>query len=158
MSQSRVLDRETHVRKVSLGTVYRWHLLTLLSSCKAVFVDTDNAPARDSRVGELVQNEVEANLVFQTTQTLLRSGVRANQIGIISLYRQQVKLIANLLQGHKDIEILTADRSQGRDKDCIIISMVRSNDGGQVSVISVVSPAAHLIPSRSVNSSKTGDE
>ncbi len=37
----------------------------MLCSCKVVFVDTDNLPAPDSRVGDLVQNEVEANLVFQ---------------------------------------------------------------------------------------------
>ena len=37
----------------------------MLSSCKAVFVDTDTLPAPDSRVGDLVQNEVEANLLFQ---------------------------------------------------------------------------------------------
>ena len=101
-------------------------------SCTAVFVDTDGLPARDSRVGDLVQNETEASLVYQLTQTLLRSGVREEQIGIISLYRQQIKLLSHHLQGHDGIEILTADRSQGRDKDCIIISMVRSNDAEQV--------------------------
>lgn len=37
----------------------------MLFSCKVVFVDTDPLPAPDSRVGDLVQNEVEANLVFQ---------------------------------------------------------------------------------------------
>lgn len=36
-----------------------------VSSCKAVFVDTDLLPAPDSRVGDLVQNEVEAKLVLQ---------------------------------------------------------------------------------------------
>ena len=97
-----------------------------------MFVDTDLVPARDSRVGDLVQNEVEANLVYQVVETMLHCGVLQDQIGIISLYRQQVKLISNLLRNRKDIEILTADRSQGRDKDCIIISMVRSNDEGQV--------------------------
>ncbi|KAG8741435.1 Tripartite DNA replication factor [Ceratobasidium sp. 414] len=37
-----------------------------------------------------------------------------------------------MLQGHQGVEILTADRSQGRDKDCIIISMVRSNEDGSI--------------------------
>jgi DNA replication ATP-dependent helicase Dna2 len=52
--------------------------------------------------------------------------------GIISLYRQQVKVLHHLLQERKGVEILTADKSQGRDKECIIISLVRSNDGGHV--------------------------
>lgn len=101
-------------------------------SCKAIFVDTDEIPAHDSRIGDLVQNEVEATLVHQFTETLLRCGVSQNQIGVISLYRQQVKLLSNLLEARKGVEILTADRSQGRDKDCIIVSLVRSNDAGQI--------------------------
>ena len=83
-------------------------------------------------MGDLIQNEVEACLIQQTTDALLKSGVDEERIGIISLYRQQVKLISNGLAKHKRIEILTADRSQGRDKDCIMISLVRANDDEQV--------------------------
>ena len=107
------------------------------NSCKAVFVDTDSLPAPDSRVGDLVQNLTEADLVYQLTETLIRCGVQESQIGIISLYRQQVKLLQHLLRERRDVEILTADRSQGRDKDCIIISLVRSNPDGFVSPISL---------------------
>lgn len=102
-----------------------------------MFVDTDAIPARENRVGDLVQNEIEASLVQQTTETLIRSGISAEQIGVISMYRQQIKLLGQLLgdqPGLESVEILTADRSQGRDKDCIIISMVRSNESGQVGV------------------------
>ncbi|PBK71331.1 Dna2-domain-containing protein [Armillaria solidipes] len=109
-----------------------WIEQLMSESCKAVFVDTDLVPAQDSKVGDLVQNEVEASLVYQVTETMLRSGVTPDQIGIISLYRQQVKLLTQMLHEHKGIEVLTADRSQGRDKDCIIISMVRSNDDGLI--------------------------
>ncbi|KAK7689454.1 hypothetical protein QCA50_007246 [Cerrena zonata] len=101
-------------------------------NCKALFVDTDCVPAFDSRVGDLVQNVIEARLVGQVTEAMLRCGVKQKQIGVITLYRQQIKLLSYLLEDWKDIEILTADRSQGRDKDCIIISMVRSNDLGQI--------------------------
>ena len=102
-------------------------------SCKAVFVDTDAVPAFDSPVGDLVENRVEAQLVYQVTECLIRSGIPQDQIGVLSLYRQQIKLLSHLLQARKEVEILTADRSQGRDKECILISMVRSNDEGQVS-------------------------
>ena len=73
---------------------------------------------------------------FQVTEALLVCGIKPAQIGIISLYRQQIKLLSHVLRGHKEIELLTADRSQGRDKDCIIISMVKSNASGQVGVVS----------------------
>ncbi|CAE6444548.1 unnamed protein product [Rhizoctonia solani] len=101
-------------------------------SCKVRFVDTDGLPARNTIVGSLVQNEIEAQLVLQTIEALSRSGVRPTQIGVISPYRQQIKLLSHVLQERPEIEILTADRSQGRDKDCIIISMVRSNEDGNI--------------------------
>ncbi|KAF5357379.1 hypothetical protein D9758_005868 [Tetrapyrgos nigripes] len=110
-----------------------WLQRLVAESCKAVFVDTDLVPVRDSKVGDLVQNEGEVTLVYQITETLLRSGVSAQEIGIISPYRQQIKLLKQKLGGrHEEIEILTADKSQGRDKDCVIISMVRSNKDGNV--------------------------
>ena len=71
------------------------------------------------------------------TEYLIRSGIQQDQIGILSLYRQQIKLLSHLLQARNEVEILTADRSQGRDKECILISMVRSNDEGQVSLFCV---------------------
>ena len=116
-------------------------------SVKAVFVDTDRVPGYDTRVGDLVQNEVEAELVYQFTETLIGCGIKEEQIGIVTLYRQQIKLLSHLLINRKGIEILTADRSQGRDKDCIIISMVRSNVEGQVRVLSLV-PQNGLIQKR----------
>ncbi|CAE7189963.1 unnamed protein product, partial [Rhizoctonia solani] len=100
--------------------------------CKVRFVDTDGLPARNTVVGSLVQNEIEAQLVLQTIEALSRSGVKPTQIGVISPYRQQIKLLSHMLQERPEIEILTADRSQGRDKDCIIISMVRSNEDGNI--------------------------
>jgi DNA replication ATP-dependent helicase Dna2 len=106
--------------------------------CKAVFIDTDGIPAHESRAGDLIQNEIEAELVRQVTEALIIGGVSPDQVGIITLYKQQVKLISHLLGGRKDIEILTADRSQGRDKEVVIFSMVRSNDEGRVSYLTVV--------------------
>ncbi|KAF4610251.1 hypothetical protein D9613_010517 [Agrocybe pediades] len=121
-------------------------------SCKAVFVDTDLLPgARESRVGDLVQNVVEAELVSQFVGTLMKCGVKKSQVGVISLYRQQVKILDALLNGQLEeiqkkeegeesvgggdggpVEIWTADKSQGRDKDCIVVSLVRSNEAGSV--------------------------
>ncbi|QRW20864.1 DNA replication ATP-dependent helicase Dna2 [Rhizoctonia solani] len=101
-------------------------------TCKVRFVDTDDLPARNTIVGSLVQNEIEAQLVLQTIEALSKSGVKSAQIGVISPYRQQIKLLSHMLQEHSEVEILTADRSQGRDKDCIIISMVRSNEDGNI--------------------------
>ncbi|KAK0473383.1 DNA replication factor Dna2-domain-containing protein [Armillaria novae-zelandiae] len=136
-NRSLVLPNRNFLKTIHGGklTCHRngcWIEQLMSERCKAVFVDTDLVPAQDSKVGDLVQNEVEASLVYQVTECMLRSGVTPDQIGIISLYRQQVKLLTQMLHEHKGIEVLTADRSQGRDKDCIIISMVRSNDDGLI--------------------------
>ncbi|KAJ7505308.1 DNA replication factor Dna2-domain-containing protein [Mycena galericulata] len=134
--QTLVLPDRTFLQDLHVGKPCHsggcWIDKLMAESCKAVFVDTDAVPAQDSRVGDLVQNEVEANLVYQVTETLLRSGMPPEQIGLISVYRQQLKLLGHLMGDRKGIEMWTADRSQGRDKDCIIISMVRSNDTGFV--------------------------
>ncbi|KIY67509.1 Dna2-domain-containing protein [Cylindrobasidium torrendii FP15055 ss-10] len=121
-----------HGDKIACHSKGCWLRHLMSESCKAVFVDTDLASAPDSRVGDLVQNEGEASLVAQTVNTLLRSGLKPDQIGVISLYRQQLKVIGQKLNHPEGLEMLTADRSQGRDKDCIVISMVRSNDDGYV--------------------------
>lgn len=71
--------------------------------------------------------------LLQLAGELVARGIREDQIGVITPYRQQIKILAAMLQEMKAIEVLTADKSQGRDKDCIIISMVRSNDLGSVS-------------------------
>ena len=101
-------------------------------------MDTDLLPAAESLLSDLVQNVTEAMLVRQFTECLLRSGIRAEQIGVVTLYRQQIKLLSHLLSNQRDVEILTADRSQGRDKDCIIMSMVRSNQEGIVRFLLVI--------------------
>jgi DNA replication ATP-dependent helicase Dna2 len=91
-------------------------------------------PALESRVGDLVQNETEARLVQQLASALTTSGIGQEDIAIITPYRQQIKLISSQVgKTLPNIEILTADKSQGRDKDCIIISLVRSNESGNVS-------------------------
>ena len=132
--QGGLLDRAAPRREVRLRADPSMPLLiACVYSCKAVFVDTDTVPALESRVGDLTQNTTEAELVASFVDVLTRSGVAPRQIGVLSLYRQQIKLLSYLLRGHKGVEILTADRSQGRDKDVIVISMVRSNGEGQVS-------------------------
>lgn len=124
----------------------------LLRSRAVLFLDTDALPARERRDQSLIDNAAEAALVKEvsvlinhTTQFRLTDGlaqvvaglmsakVAENDVAVITPYRQQVKLITNGLSGAGGIEVLTADRSQGRDKECIIISLVRSNATRNVS-------------------------
>ena len=61
-------------------------------------------------------NELEANI----TKSIV--------LGVITNYSDQVKLIKSMI----DIEVETVDGFQGREKDIIIISNVRSNKQGEI--------------------------
>jgi DNA replication ATP-dependent helicase Dna2 len=51
----------------------------------------------------------------------------------MSVYRSQLKVLSHYLTSdHPGIEIHTADRFQGRDKEVVIISLVRSNEENYV--------------------------
>ncbi|KAI9033834.1 AAA domain-containing protein [Phycomyces nitens] len=58
---------------------------------------------------------------------MLGSGIKVDQLGVISVYRSQLRAAAQCFEYIKHLEISTIDRYQGRDKDCIIISLVRNN-------------------------------
>jgi DNA replication ATP-dependent helicase Dna2 len=63
---------------------------------------------------------------------LLRCGIKEEQLAIVSVYRSQLRTISRYFERETDIEIATIDKYQGRDKDCVIISLVRSNTQGNV--------------------------
>ncbi|KAK9376224.1 DNA replication factor Dna2-domain-containing protein [Lipomyces chichibuensis] len=105
-----------------------WIADLLNEQTKVVFVDTDGVPAKETKKGDRIQNEVEATLVTQFTESLVLSGVPQDSIGIISVYRAQLKLVSNKLKKYPNLEMQTVDKFQGRDKECVIISLVRSND------------------------------
>ncbi|GAA5899795.1 bifunctional ATP-dependent DNA helicase/ssDNA endodeoxyribonuclease DNA2 [Sporobolomyces salmoneus] len=110
----------------------RWLRDVLDPSRKVVFVDTDQLPAREKKTVSLIENETEALIVLKILKTLSACQVAQEDIGVITLYRQQIHLLERKLRSFPSVEILTADRSQGRDKECIVISCVRSNEAGQV--------------------------
>lgn len=95
-------------------------------------MNTDNVPARETIDGDLVQNVGEAAIVTKIAEGLISHGIMESQIGVISFYRKQIYQLQSSLQKHKSVELLTADKSQGRDKDCIIVSLCRSNTNNQI--------------------------
>eukprot|EP00898_Chlorokybus_atmophyticus_P000570 jgi/Chlat1/1513/Chrsp12S02079 len=81
-------------------------------------------------------NQREADLVLNAVQGLLANGaVTEDDIGIISPYSAQVALLLETCQASgigDNLEIATVDGFQGREKEVIIISTVRSNSRGQL--------------------------
>ena len=108
-----------------------WMQELLRPQCKVRWLDTSNRSldeVGESKHGELVKNQFEAELVVKIASTLVLAGCTPDQIAVITPYRQQLKLVRQLLPTHlNNLELLTADQSQGRDKDVILVSFTRAN-------------------------------
>ncbi|GBG28920.1 DNA replication ATP-dependent helicase/nuclease DNA2 [Hondaea fermentalgiana] len=74
-----------------------------------------------------LQNRSEAKIVSLLVNGMITCGAEESDIGIITPYRSQVQALRKELPGRDGVEVATIDTYQGRDKECIIISMVRSN-------------------------------
>ncbi len=104
-------------------------------SVKACFVNTDPLLPLSREAlenGLRITNPCEAHLATQLVECLITTGVAPTDIGIITLYRSQLALIKQSLRHHSSVEMHTADKFQGRDKEVVILSLVRSNEDQNV--------------------------
>ncbi|MCD6482766.1 MAG: IGHMBP2 family helicase [Candidatus Aenigmarchaeota archaeon] len=93
-----------------------------------VFVDTSknkNKWERQRKDSKSRENKLEAEIVKQLVKEFLKTGVEKEWIGVITPYDDQVDLIKSLIP--EDIEVHSVDGFQGREKEIIILSFVRSN-------------------------------
>ena len=99
-----------------------------------VFIDTAYSAGFEERMrrgSTSRENEGEARLVKFIVERLLDAGVRAEDIAVISPYDDQVALIRMMLRV-EGLEIKTVDGFQGREKEVVIVSFVRSNKFGDI--------------------------
>lgn len=100
-------------------------LLIDTAGCGMVELDTPDDESKG--------NEGEADLVSIHVERLISSGVPASEIAVISPYNLQVELIRlRLSSRHTGLEIRSVDGFQGREKEAVVMSFVRSNDSGTV--------------------------
>jgi len=96
-----------------------------------LFVDTssvDEDGERHLKDSKSIINEIEAEIAIKLANDYLKIGLTEDDIGIISPYADQVKII----QEKTPVEVKTVDGFQGREKEIIIISTVRSNENGNI--------------------------
>jgi len=82
-------------------------------------------------------NPEEAGLVIREFEKLCAAGVSPGDIAVISPYSAQVKLIASKIQ-NPSVEIDSVDAFQGREKEAVIVSLVRSNLEGRLGFLTDV--------------------
>ncbi len=111
----------------------------------AVFCDVRGEEAMRGE-GPSYENKDEASCLVQMVTFLKARGIELGQIGIISPYKAQVYLLKEMLresvlynereQGEKTsiqenfLQVDTVDGFQGREKDVILISLVRTGEKG----------------------------
>lgn len=112
-----------------------------------MWIDTAECDGKEEFVGENFGriNRAEAELTLQTLQQYLekigkqRILEESIDVGIISPYRAQVQLLRKELRKREFfrpyrhlLTVNTVDGFQGQERDIILISLVRSNDGGDI--------------------------
>lgn len=116
-----------------------------------MWVDTSETEAFEQFVGESFGriNKKEAELTLDTLRRyfekigkgrILEEGI---DVGIISPYRAQVQLLRSMIKRsdffrpyRKLISVNTVDGFQGQERDIVVISLVRSNNDGQIGFLS----------------------
>lgn len=109
-----------------------WILQALAPDRPVVFLDTAGLEGKErQRQGSTSrENRTESEIVEKVTVPLM-DRLEPREIGVISPYDDQVDLLKSRLN-EKDLEVKTVDGFQGREKEVIIISFVRSNPGNQL--------------------------
>jgi superfamily I DNA and/or RNA helicase len=86
------------------------------------------------------QNAGEAELAAAEVRRVLALGIAPGEIAVISPYDAQVQRLRQLLAAEVEsgLEVDTVDGFQGREKEAVIVSLVRSNEAGEVGFLADV--------------------
>ena len=100
-------------------------------------IPTDAEPGLEGKrsimMADSKSNPLEASLAANHVRTLLQAGVREEDIAVITPYNAQLSLLSSLLKSeHPGLELGSVDGFQGREKEVVVLSLVRSNvdEGG----------------------------
>ena len=86
---------------------------------------------------ESKMNPQEADFVLKKVRELCDAGVDPRDIAVIAPYAAQVRLIRSKSPFER-LEIDTVDGFQGREKEAVVISLVRSNEIGEIGFLADV--------------------
>ncbi|KAJ2901744.1 uncharacterized protein MKZ38_001416 [Zalerion maritima] len=97
-----------------------------------------------SASGTSYLNRTEASNVEKVVTRFFKAGVKPTEIGVITPYEGQRSYIVSTMQNvgtfkkesYKEVEVASVDAFQGREKDFIVLSCVRSNDNQGIGFLS----------------------
>ena len=120
-----------------------------LKGVPVAFVPVTGPAVRELRDASSYVNQAEAEAVMNVLHGLLLAReLEPGAIGIVTPYAAQVRLIRRLLRqrgvptgvdrvtGRPGVEVSSVDGYQGREKEVMIVSTVRSNDHGNLGFVS----------------------
>jgi hypothetical protein len=103
------------------------------------FIDTAGAGYDEEAEpdGESRLNPQEADLVCRKVRALLEAGVPPADVAVIAPYAAQVRLLREKLPV-AGLETDSVDGFQGREKEAVVLSLVRSNTEGEIGFLADV--------------------
>lgn len=94
---------------------------------------TSKKKKASSLLAESKINPHEALLVSYHVRNLIQAGLKPEDIAVITPYNGQLALLSGLLkEKFAGIELGSVDGFQGREKEAVVVSLVRSNAEGEV--------------------------
>jgi predicted DNA helicase len=101
-----------------------------------IFLDTAGKGYSEERSEDdpSTKNPGQAERVALEVRRLLARGLAASDIGVITPYDAQVRVLRELLRDVRDagLDIASVDGFQGREKEAIIVDLVRCNERGEL--------------------------
>lgn len=112
---------------------------TALTESPVHFIDTAGASYEEEMEpdGESRLNPQEGALAVRQVRALLEAGVRPEDVAVIAPYSAQVRHLREQLDV-PGLEVDSVDGFQGREKEAVVFSLVRSNAEGEIGFLADV--------------------
>ena len=117
---------------VDLDSLAPASLEVLAPEDPVVFLDPgEDAAERTPPGSPSKENPREAEIVADLAQALLAAGLTPEDVAVITPYAAQTDRIDGMIDA-EEIEVDTVDGFQGREKEAVLLSLVRSNPRGEI--------------------------
>jgi superfamily I DNA and/or RNA helicase len=113
---------------------------TPLTTTAVTFLDTAGAGYEEEQEPDEASrfNPQEADLAASRVRALVEAGIRTEDIAVITPYSAQVRRLRGILKDLEGVEIDSVDGFQGREKEVVVLSLVRSNSEGEIGFLADV--------------------